>query len=55
MTEWLTREDAGDGVAVVRMAHGEENRFSGAFCAAVRALLEALDPQANRVLPLVPA
>jgi len=42
MGDWLTREEAPDGVTLVRMHHGDQNRISGLFCDALRALLEDL-------------
>lgn len=42
MDEWLAREAMEGGVAVVRMSHGAENRVSGPFCDALRAMLGAL-------------
>ncbi|MFH1532351.1 MAG: enoyl-CoA hydratase/isomerase family protein [Pseudomonadota bacterium] len=42
MEDWLEREEAPEGVTVVRMRHGEQNRISGPFCDALRALLEDL-------------
>ncbi len=40
--DWLRVEEAPDGVRVVRMHHGEQNRISGPFCAAIRSLLADL-------------
>ncbi len=47
MDDWLTREVAGNGVTVVRMHHAEQNRISGPFCDALRALLGALSADAE--------
>jgi Delta3-Delta2-enoyl-CoA isomerase len=38
----LDRETTADGVVVVTMRHGEENRISGPFCASLRDLLNSL-------------
>ncbi len=47
MDDWLTREAAGDGVTVVRMHHGDQNRISGPFCDALRGLLRDLSADAE--------